>query len=85
MTEEEKVIIINLEALYKDAVDEWAVYDNSSEWPVLIEEGGKCRRSKKRHKVPSGSLILISEMPNWLYGGPLCGRERGRGVSATGL
>ena len=41
MTEEEKVIIINLEALYKDAVDEWAVYDNSAEWPVLIEEGGK--------------------------------------------
>ena len=31
----------NLEALYKDVVDEWAVYDNSSKWPVLIEEGGK--------------------------------------------
>jgi predicted ABC-type ATPase len=31
----------NLEALYKEVVDEWAVYDNSAEWPVLIEEGGK--------------------------------------------
>jgi predicted ABC-type ATPase len=41
MTEEEKVIVINLETLYKEVVDEWAVYDNSSEWPVLIEEGGK--------------------------------------------
>ena len=40
---------------------------------------------EKEYRVLSGSLILISEMPNWLCGGPLNGRERGRGVSATGL
>lgn len=31
----------NLEQLYKPAVDEWAIYDNSGSEPVLIEEGVK--------------------------------------------
>lgn len=31
----------NFENLYKPAVDEWALYDNSDSEPVLIEEGVK--------------------------------------------
>lgn len=31
----------NFENLYKPAVDEWALYDNSGSEPVLIEEGVK--------------------------------------------
>lgn len=31
----------NLENLYKPAVDEWALYDNSGSEPALIEEGVK--------------------------------------------
>ncbi len=29
----------NFEYIYKDLVDEWAVYDNSGDQPVLVEEG----------------------------------------------
>ena len=29
----------NFEHIYKDLVDEWAVYDNSGNQPVLVEEG----------------------------------------------
>lgn len=31
----------NFETLYKPAVNEWALYDNSGCEPVLIEEGVK--------------------------------------------
>jgi predicted ABC-type ATPase len=31
----------NFEEIYKEIVNEWVVYDNSSKTPVLIEEGGK--------------------------------------------
>lgn len=31
----------NFESLYKDIVDEWALVDNSGEWPVFIDEGEK--------------------------------------------
>ena len=31
----------NFEALYKDLVDEWALYDNAAEQPILLNEGGK--------------------------------------------
>lgn len=31
----------NLENLYQPIVDEWAIYDNSGNEPLLIEEGGK--------------------------------------------
>lgn len=31
----------NLEGVYKPLVDEWAVYDNSGETPVCLEEGYK--------------------------------------------
>lgn len=31
----------NFEKLYKDLVDEWALYDNSEETPILLNEGGK--------------------------------------------
>ena len=31
----------NFNSLYRDLVDEWAVYDNSEGPPVLLEEGGK--------------------------------------------
>jgi predicted ABC-type ATPase len=31
----------NFEELYKSLVDEWALYDNSSKEPILIEEGAK--------------------------------------------
>ncbi len=40
---------------------------------------------EKEYRVLSGSLILISAILNWLFGGLLKGHERGRGVSATGL
>ena len=30
----------NYEEIYKPIVDEWALYDNSSSTPILIEEGG---------------------------------------------
>ena len=30
----------NWERLYKGLVDEWAVYDNSGDTPVLVAEGG---------------------------------------------
>ena len=29
----------NFEHIYKDLVDEWAVYDNAGDQPVLVEEG----------------------------------------------
>ena len=29
----------NFEHVYKDLVDEWAVYDNSGDQPLLVEEG----------------------------------------------
>jgi hypothetical protein len=29
------------EILYKNLVDEWALYDNAGEQPILINEGGK--------------------------------------------
>ena len=31
----------NFEKIYKPMVDEWALYDNSSRTPTLIEEGEK--------------------------------------------
>jgi hypothetical protein len=31
----------NFEEIYKEIVNEWVVYDNSSRTPVLIGEGGK--------------------------------------------
>ena len=31
----------NFERLYKNLVDEWALYDNAGEQPILIDEGGK--------------------------------------------
>jgi len=31
----------NFEKLYKNLVDEWALYDNAGEQPILINEGGK--------------------------------------------
>ena len=31
----------NFNSAYRDLVDEWAVYDNSGDRPVLLEEGGK--------------------------------------------
>jgi len=31
----------NFEKIYKNLVDEWALYDNSGEQPILIDEGGK--------------------------------------------
>ena len=31
----------NFETLYRNLVDEWALYDNSGERPILIDEGGK--------------------------------------------
>jgi predicted ABC-type ATPase len=31
----------NFEALYKDLVNEWALYDNAAEQPILLNEGGK--------------------------------------------
>lgn len=31
----------NLERLYRPLLDEWAVYDNSGRFPVLLEEGRK--------------------------------------------
>ncbi len=30
----------NFEEIYKPIVDEWALYDNSSKTPILIEEKG---------------------------------------------
>ncbi|MFZ3115929.1 MAG: AAA family ATPase [Syntrophales bacterium] len=30
----------NFEEIYKPIVDEWALYDNSSRTPILVEEGG---------------------------------------------
>jgi predicted ABC-type ATPase/DNA-binding XRE family transcriptional regulator len=33
--------IRNFEEIYKPIVDEWALYDNSSSTPILIEEGAK--------------------------------------------
>ena len=30
----------NFEKIYKPIVDEWALYDNSSRMPILVEEGG---------------------------------------------
>jgi predicted ABC-type ATPase len=30
----------NFEEIYKPIVDEWALYDNSSRMPILVEEGG---------------------------------------------
>ena len=29
----------NFEHIYKDLVDEWAVYDNAGDQPVLVKEG----------------------------------------------
>ena len=29
----------NFDHIYKDLVDEWAVYDNAGDQPVLVEEG----------------------------------------------
>jgi predicted ABC-type ATPase len=31
----------NFETIYQAVVDEWAIYDNSSKVPMLIEEGRK--------------------------------------------
>jgi predicted ABC-type ATPase len=31
----------NFEQLYENLVDEWALYDNAGEQPILINEGGK--------------------------------------------
>jgi len=31
----------NFERLYEDLVDEWALYDNAGEQPILINEGSK--------------------------------------------
>jgi len=31
----------NFEGLYKNLVDEWALYDNAGEQPILINESGK--------------------------------------------
>jgi len=31
----------NFEKIYKCIVDEWAIYDNSSLFPILINEGYK--------------------------------------------
>ena len=31
----------HFEKLYKNLVDEWALYDNAIEKPILIDEGGK--------------------------------------------
>ena len=31
----------NFEGIYKELVDEWAIYDNAGEQPILINEGGK--------------------------------------------
>ena len=31
----------NFEKLYQNLVDEWALYDNAGEQPILINEGGK--------------------------------------------
>ena len=31
----------NFERLYKNLVDEWAIYDNAGEEPILLNEGGK--------------------------------------------
>lgn len=31
----------HFETLYKDLVDEWALYDNAGPSPILINEGGK--------------------------------------------
>ena len=31
----------NFNSMYRDLVDEWAVYDNSADRPVLLEEGGR--------------------------------------------
>jgi predicted ABC-type ATPase len=30
-----------MEEIYKAIVDEWAIYDNSSKTPILIDEGAK--------------------------------------------
>jgi len=35
--------IANFESHYKASVDEWMLFDNSGEQPVLIEEGGNNR------------------------------------------
>ena len=31
----------NFETIYRNLVDEWAVYDNSGETPILLEEGSR--------------------------------------------
>lgn len=31
----------NFETLYKNLVDEWALYDNAGERPIHMDEGGK--------------------------------------------
>jgi len=33
--------LLNMEEVYKAIVDEWAIYDNSSKTPILIDEGAK--------------------------------------------
>ena len=31
----------NFNEIYRDIVDEWALYDGSGSSPIIIEEGGK--------------------------------------------
>lgn len=38
---------LNFEAVYRDMVDEWIVYDNSGDKPIFIAEGSKSGQAKK--------------------------------------
>lgn len=38
----------NFENVYRDSVDEWAIYDNSGDEPILVAEGTKGAQSKKQ-------------------------------------
>ncbi len=66
----------NFRDLYREVVDEWRVYDNSGEVPVLLEEseewnavhepGTKWRPSGPTHRTPDAGGQQVTERP-WRF------------------
>ncbi|HJY82153.1 MAG TPA: zeta toxin family protein [Candidatus Binatia bacterium] len=42
----------NFETVYRDLVDEWVVYDNSGDEPILVSEGTKGAQAKRSVRKP---------------------------------
>ncbi len=74
----------NLETLYRDLVDEWVLYDNSGEQPlVLAEENLKTTRKPRApgHASAEVALRRASETTGSVADGKIVQEKVGKGKS----